>query len=734
MFLAAESGNQKTGKLGNHTLVGAATGRSIKASICKKMEKKLIKSNEDLKIPAHITQLEWALEAKKMRLAIIPTYANSKTPAIPWGNSCGLLTEEEIHRYWALHPDHEVAILTGDKLVVLDADSPAAISALSSLEYKFGMNPSIINNTRKGEHHYYRLDENVKVRAEAHSTDVHPERIDVLTGRKLVMGPGSSNKKLITWNASNFDEISVASQAFMDAVRIHNGNVDRSQPEDESRSTTPPGQYGINVLKALLEFISAEDYQVWTSVGMALFRETLGSSEGLALYEDWSRKSEKYGGRSVIEKKWRSFEGGHKRPVTIASIIFKARQGGANVSEILEGFSKISEVCPVEELVSAKKKVSPFDAYNAVPHIAALEQEVMEERIIFGGLVAMGEATAIYAEANTGKTLIILKEIVQSIRQGLVRAEDIIYINLDDPLRGFTEKTRLAQEFGFLMLGEGHQNFQSSDVVRLMKESISTGTASGKILIIDTATKVVDLMSKNESRKFSELCRSFTTVNGTVILLAHTNKNRDANNKVVYSGVSDVRNNIDCTYLMDKVTVNEAAQLKTVKFEVDKIRSSVKSFATYRYSTDPSLSYIDRLLSVELVNPEDVGRLDEPNCDRPDGACIDAIKECIGRGVNTKMKLVLEAKTKVGTSRGKMEAILKKYTGSTPSVHLWSFEKAGLNNAQIYRLLTVEQGRASGPPVSGFSGSPAPHPKGEPTLARPDFDDEENEEFEYVKF
>lgn len=49
------------------------------------------------------------------------------------------------------------------------------------------------------------------------------------------------------------------------------------------------------------------DRATWIRVGAALHYETQGSAEGLALWDEWSRASEKYKGPADLEKDWRSF-------------------------------------------------------------------------------------------------------------------------------------------------------------------------------------------------------------------------------------------------------------------------------------------------------------------------------------------------------------------------------------------------------------------------------------------
>ena len=46
---------------------------------------------------------------------------------------------------------------------------------------------------------------------------------------------------------------------------------------------------------------------VWIEVGMALHYESCGSNEGLILWDQWSRKSDKYDGYGVCARRWTTF-------------------------------------------------------------------------------------------------------------------------------------------------------------------------------------------------------------------------------------------------------------------------------------------------------------------------------------------------------------------------------------------------------------------------------------------
>ncbi len=67
-------------------------------------------------------------------------------------------------------------------------------------------------------------------------------------------------------------------------------------------------------------------YSDWVRVLMAIFHETHGSEEGFELADAWSSRGQKYGGCREIRSKWNSFRIDQKKPITIGTLIWMARQ------------------------------------------------------------------------------------------------------------------------------------------------------------------------------------------------------------------------------------------------------------------------------------------------------------------------------------------------------------------------------------------------------------------------
>lgn len=76
--------------------------------------------------------------------------------------------------------------------------------------------------------------------------------------------------------------------------------------------------------KRIKEMLSRRDpdcgYDDWIKVGMALHHEFGGATEGLAIWNEWSKKGKKYDGTEDLEKHWRSFRSNMENARTINSL------------------------------------------------------------------------------------------------------------------------------------------------------------------------------------------------------------------------------------------------------------------------------------------------------------------------------------------------------------------------------------------------------------------------------
>lgn len=276
-------------------------------------------------------KVEAALFWFRFGFKVIPIIPDTKSTAVKWDEWLDRLSPEKIAEYWKKHPKHEIGFIVGEDIIVFDADSPESIDALAELEARFGVKPMLVVKTAKGKHHYYRRAKGIFAKSDAHSTSEYPERIDVKTGRSMVILPPSTGKVILQQDATNASELTEVDQAFIDAVYQHNGREAPNQlvPVSPMSVHSEPQSQVIAKLKALLAHIDPDcGYSIWLQVLMAIFQETGGSEEGLRLAIEWSGKGKKFKGSSEIKAKWRSFRLDVNNPITIATLIKQVSDSG----------------------------------------------------------------------------------------------------------------------------------------------------------------------------------------------------------------------------------------------------------------------------------------------------------------------------------------------------------------------------------------------------------------------
>lgn len=632
---------------------------------------------------------------------VIPLLPGEKRTAVGW-SFIDDLSQEKVFDHWSAHPDHEVGFIVGDGVLVLDADTPEALEALERLEKQFGVTPTMRVKTARGWHHYYRRPDDVFARQDSHSTVEHPERLDVKTGRTLVNLPPSGGRALITPSLSSIAELTPVTQEFVDAFCKHNG-----RPAPRPREQMPPPvddelpalSTSLPQLGALLAQIDPDlGYDDWVRVMMAVHHETGGSPGGLALVDAWSSRGRSYKGRREVETHWESFRPVNP-PVTGATLRAMVRDAGHDWREVEAAAGPDFEPCGETEVLASvvpgsdpvSEEASPrrptlLDQFSLLGKSEEVAKTAAEQRLLFGSISVYGQLGVIYAAPGTGKTLIFLHLLITAVEQGAVDPSQVYYINVDDDSNGLLTKVRLAEEHGFHMLADGYEGFSSDAFLDLMAEMVAEDQASGVVIILDTVKKFVDLMDKGRSRAFMKIARRFVAKGGSLICLAHTNKNLGSDGKPVYAGVSDFRDDADYAYTIRPVEVKTGDKEKTVLFENIKSRGLAVKEVAFAYAIGNNLSYYETLASVREVDEKQVTELKVAEAIRSDAELIEVVSECIREGINTKMKLASEVGRRAAVSKRIAIQIVERYTGDDPGKHRWCFV-VGARGAKVFEVL-----------------------------------------------
>jgi hypothetical protein len=615
-------------------------------------------------------------------LSVIPVTPGTKQTALKWDPWLDGLSANKIHDYWQQHPDHELGFIVGDDVIVFDTDSPEATTALHQLMESFDLSCNHVVSTAKGEHYYFRRAAGTTAKPDAHDTKDHPDRLDIRTGRSMIILPPSTGKSVSLSEAESVDDLIEVGQDFVDAVYRHNGREAPRPPVPREPITYNPAAASLRAdeISTLLEVIDPDcGYADWIAVGMAIHYRLDGSDDGFALFNSWSSKGSKYQGLADLKKKWASFDGHDGDPVKMGTIYKLAADTGVDVKALFEEFFEV-----IKDTVAAEHDLAKFSLRGMS---AQLEKEMQEQVFILGRIAILGHWTVIYASPNTGKTLLLLYLLVEGIKSGAIDPEKLFYINADDTSYGLLQKLRLAEKHGFHMLSPGRQDFQAKDFLKYLRGLCAKGQARGTIVALDTLKKFTDLMDKRTAAEFGIAIREFIGRGGTVIALAHVNKRPGADGKPIYAGTSDIVDDADCAYVMD--TLNDSNDVKTVQFENIKSRGMVTKQAAYEYSTLEGQDYNALLASVAAVDDSKATVLRDTALqqDSRDLPLIETIKVCINDGITGKTKIAAKAASETGASQRHALRVMENYSGSDPAIHHWK-STVGLRGLITYEVHT----------------------------------------------
>ena len=328
--------------------------------------------------------------------------------------------------------------------------------------------------------------------------------------------------------------------------------------------------------------------------------------------------------------------------------------------------------------------------YTLNGRAAEMKTKMLEDKFVLGRMAILGQSTVIYAKPNAGKTLLAIRLISDGIASGEVKGEDVFYINADDNYKGLVFKLEMAERLGFNMLAPGHLGFGAEMLSEILANLIADDDARGKIIILDTVKKFVDLMRKDRASLFGSYVRQFVSHGGTVIMLAHVNKHRDDDGKVIFAGTSDLVDDADCAYTLDVLADDGATGMRTVKFENFKARGDVAQEVVYEYDAGEGVTYQRRLDSIRPAGEQERDKAErrkrtDAKLERNEEA-IAAIKEAISEGVTRKTELVKDAHERSGITKAKITRALADHTGSkVDDGQLWHLRVEG-KNRHVYQL------------------------------------------------
>jgi hypothetical protein len=329
---------------------------------------------------------------------------------------------------------------------------------------------------------------------------------------------------------------------------------------------------------------------------------------------------------------------------------------------------------------------NPLSRFSLLGRADEIEANAADTKPLLGRFVLQGQATMIYAEPNTGKTLVVLKLCLDAMEMGRIDPANLYYVNADDSSAGIAVKLRLLQDVGAHMLAPGYGGLRTDHLVKTLTQAIDDRSARGTCVVIDTLKKFTDLMDKKRTSEFAQVCRQYVMAGGTIVALGHTAKNPNADGTPRYQGTTDIYEDFDAVYVGQPFVRNANDGHRVVRFTRKKNRADSPEAVAYAYATDDGISYQEKLASIQVVDPDDLddyATYSEPS----DPPVMAAIARLIQAGsVCGQMALAKAAAKECGVSHRAALQVLNQYTGNVPYEHLWNY-RTGPRGVRIYYLI-----------------------------------------------
>jgi putative DNA primase/helicase len=222
------------------------------------------------------------------------------------GRNWGMTNDPaEIRRDFTRWPDAGIGIPTGadNKIWVTEADTPKGhgvdgIAAMKALEEKHGPLPATLQaiSPSGSVHWYWRWPGNGTVIA--NSSSAIAKGVDVRGEGGMVVAPPTTRPDVGVYRWLNDNPIAEAPDWLVRAA-VEASNSESGEP-----------QAPIEMIAVAMAVVPNEEpnWEWWNKVGMAIFRATGGSDEGLKIFDAWSRKCAAAYDEGDTEEKWGKYD------------------------------------------------------------------------------------------------------------------------------------------------------------------------------------------------------------------------------------------------------------------------------------------------------------------------------------------------------------------------------------------------------------------------------------------
>ena len=301
--------------------------------------------------------------------------------------------------------------------------------------------------------------------------------------------------------------------------------------------------------------------------------------------------------------------------------------------------------------------------------------DLTEGKWVYPSLIKHNHVVVIPAPPNGGKTTLMLWVAGQ-----ISSSYDVFYVNAD--VSGTDAKSMAveARAKGFNMLLPDLKIGKSmAGVVEQLEEMNRTGgDYSRMVFIFDTLKKMTDVINKSHAKRLFELFRGLTGKGMTIVLLAHTNKHKGEDGKLIFEGTGDVRADCDDMIYLEHVKRPDGGM--TISTVPDKKRGDFAPL-TFEITKERSVIPAEEYKDIAKENKERQRR-------DKDADVIESIKCALQDGCLTQQEVIKHCSEVGGIGKARTRKALDYY--SQECRRIWYAARNKQNkNAWEYTLGTA---------------------------------------------
>jgi len=226
-------------------------------------------------------------------------------------------------------------------------------------------------------------------------------------------------------------------------------------------------------------------------------------------------------------------------------------------------------------------------------------------------MIKKTSTVVLFAKPNGGKTLLTIAALIEEIKKGNIKGEDIIYCNEDDGLNDLEQKRKIFKSYGIRLMSSSMKQISTQQLQFNLHQLAVAGHLRDKLVVFDTLTKFCDL-NTSEVADFLRFTRLINTQGGTCLLLSHANKHEDDDGWPIFKGLQDLEDNCDAMYSMRALTDKEKL-VQLVHMRRGKDRGGMDKEFFFEFEKSEILGYEHMIRSFRFVDESKKIKIDKEN-------------------------------------------------------------------------------------------------------------------------